>query len=744
MSITRAKPGSDQQSSKSPPVSAFALNRDLAGLPVREYLVDAVWGGSRTLKPVAAVQICSAAVHAAFASATDNDTSMCIDVDTKIQVLETISELPRAEKEQCAAFIRDERVVVVWADNFDDIVPLCRDLEDKMIKLETSRGRGPHNDRNSATPKVKPASSWSWKLTPQASESPTSDPEKDSPSKTQARAIRLYAPFYCGCAVALSMCRAGPLHRIRFLKANKRVHLAVFLGSGMAILLAEWLLDNDYNRFALFVVPPSLFCIALFFCLQLVGNVSLAIGPVAQYHENSRYYSAVKPKPNRDRCRAAPHRHRTSVFKESLKETIAPSVTFFKKAIQTYARQGGASSIFVHDDGLQIISEEEREARIAFYANHNIGWVARPKHDGAPGGFKRAGRFKKVSNMNYRLALSLELEKHLKALVGAIERGEFAEDEYVCLEDRALEMAIEETYEESSRKWRPWASNGSGLLPRCGSQTRRVPRGSHNPARIWSVVHVFPPEVRSHLTSPYRRHACRIPLLRERVRPLHAPHQQVHLYRLRWSALQDAAFVDPDDGKKKIWSEANVSEDFDMALRLQFKGYIIRWARYSKGGFKKGVSLTVDDELNRWQKYAYGCNELIFNPVIEWCKKGPISKQLCIFRVTCRHLHPRHVLVLWHSCSCPLLVPQLPAPPFQVDIDGYFLHSSEVWPACTVVFPGLGNLGFTLLEYRLGHCTRFIVPGGESEMGAVPVFRCGYITTFCGARIALALAPVAG
>lgn len=39
---------------------------------------------------------------------------------------------------------------------------------------------------------------------------------------------------------------------------------------------------------------------------------------------------------------------------------------------------------------------------------------------------------------------------------------------------------------------------------------------------------------------------------------------------LRWSALQDAAFNDPgDDNNKKIWSEANVSEDFDMALRLQ-------------------------------------------------------------------------------------------------------------------------------------------------------------------------------
>ena len=75
---------------------------------------------------------------------------------------------------------------------------------------------------------------------------------------------------------------------------------------------------------------------------------------------------------------------------------------------------------------------------------------------------------------------------------------------------------------------------------------------------------------------------------------------------LRWSAVQDAAFVDPADGKTRQWSEANVSEDFDLALRLLLKGYNLRWATYSNGGFKEGVSLTVVDELARWQKYAYG------------------------------------------------------------------------------------------------------------------------------------------
>ena len=66
---------------------------------------------------------------------------------------------------------------------------------------------------------------------------------------------------------------------------------------------------------------------------------------------------------------------------------------------------------------------------------------------------------------------------------------------------------------------------------------------------------------------------------------------------LRWKAIQDAAFIDPDDGLLKQWSETHVSEDFDQALRLQMKGWSLRWASYSNGGFQEGVSLTCDDEV---------------------------------------------------------------------------------------------------------------------------------------------------
>lgn len=39
---------------------------------------------------------------------------------------------------------------------------------------------------------------------------------------------------------------------------------------------------------------------------------------------------------------------------------------------------------------------------------------------------------------------------------------------------------------------------------------------------------------------------------------------------------------------------------------------------------------------------------------------------------------------------------------FQFPVDGYYMHSFEIWLATTIVFFGSGNVGFSLLEYRLG------------------------------------------
>jgi len=53
---------------------------------------------------------------------------------------------------------------------------------------------------------------------------------------------------------------------------------------------------------------------------------------------------------------------------------------------------------------------------------------------------------------------------------------------------------------------------------------------------------------------------------------------------LRWSAIKDCAFTDPEDGQLKFWSEAHVSEDFDMSVRMQIRNYIGRYVAYTGNG----------------------------------------------------------------------------------------------------------------------------------------------------------------
>jgi hypothetical protein len=294
-----------------------------------------------------------------------------------------------------------------------------------------------------------------------------------------------------------------------------------------------------------------------------------------------------------------------------------------KKAMQTYARQGGSSSIFVHDDGLQALEDDKREERIRFYADQGIGWVARPKHDSAPGGFKRAGRFKKASNMNYGLALSLKMEEHIRRL--ELERGEkgsvtdstVSDDANDDLEEQALRMAIEDTFEESGRQHRPWAHNARAL--RIGEIILIVDADTIVPEVRRSDFFVTPNVVVNFPQDCFRdaareltecpevaiiQHESGMPPYPPLTSQIYSPSADVmqvanhyfengiaHFTRrinkcismacangevapfvghnafLRWSAIQDVIFEDASH-TRRVWSETNVSEDFDMALRL--------------------------------------------------------------------------------------------------------------------------------------------------------------------------------
>jgi len=120
---------------------------------------------------------------------------------------------------------------------------------------------------------------------------------------------------------------------------------------------------------------------------------------------------------------------------------------------------------------------------------------------------------------------------------------------------------------------------------------------------------------------------------------------------LRWSAVQSVGRTEENSDYIAFWSESHVSEDFDMALRLQIAGNTVRLGAYHNDEFKEGVSLHIYDELARWEKYAYGCNELVFNPMYTWLWKGPFSKLFRDFLGSSIHLGSK-LTILGYITSC--------------------------------------------------------------------------------------------
>jgi len=94
---------------------------------------------------------------------------------------------------------------------------------------------------------------------------------------------------------------------------------------------------------------------------------------------------------------------------------------------------------------------------------------------------------------------------------------------------------------------------------------------------------------------------------------------------VRWKALQDVAIDTGDPNYEMYWSEYHISEDFNMSIRLQSADWVTRYASYHQDEFKEQVSLTIYDEISRWERYSYGDSELMFHPIWTWLWKGPFT-----------------------------------------------------------------------------------------------------------------------
>jgi hypothetical protein len=273
----------------------------------------------------------------------------------RIQILPTIEDLPRARKHQFAAFVASEALLVVWDDEALHLQQRAKAIESELMELVWKAG------------------------------------DVDDEEKKDGQNVAVYEIDEETGEIIPE--KRGLHLQNTVLVALTLILIMVSLGAGARQLAIEVAVDGNYIRLALLVLTPVQIFFTLFFAQVIVGCLAQLFGPVKQLTINSKFYSAKAPP--RILGGTLPHiTIQCPVYKEGLSSVIAPTVKSIKQAISTYELQGGSANMFINDDGLQIIDEEERRARIEFYADHSIGWVARPKHGD---NFIRKGKFKKVS-----------------------------------------------------------------------------------------------------------------------------------------------------------------------------------------------------------------------------------------------------------------------------------------------------------------------------------------------------------
>ncbi|KAN0119801.1 Glycosyl transferase family group 2 domain containing protein [Hyaloscypha variabilis] len=586
----------------------------------------------------------------------------------RIQILPTIEDLPRARKHQFAAFVASEALLVVWDDEALHLVQRAKAIESELMELVWKTGDTEEEEKKDANVAVYEIDEESGEIIP------------------EKRGLHLQNTVLVALTLMLIM---------------------TTLGAGARQLAIETDSDGTYIRLALLLLTPVQIFFTLFFGQVIIGCLAQIFGPVRQMTENSKFYSARAP----PRIQSAVLPHITiqcPVYKEGLSSVIAPTVKSIKQAISTYELQGGSANMFVNDDGMQIIDEEERRARIEFYADHSIGWVARPKHGD---NFTRRGKFKKASNMNFGLHISCMVEEKLALIQRPVDWTQ-------ADEAQAYERCLKEALEDNGRAWADGNIRIGDYILLIDSDTR-VPADclldacsemEQSPevgimqfsSGVMQVVNTYFENGITFFTNLIYS-AIRYTVSNGDVAPF-VGHNAI----LRWSAIQQVSYED-EDGYEKFWSESHVSEDFDMSLRLQVNGYTIRLAAWAGEGFKEGVSLTVYDELARWEKYAYGCNELLFHPLRKWIYRGPFTPLFRSFLFSNIRFTSKITIVsyigTYYAIGAAWIMTT--ANYFAIGwyngyLDKYYVDSWKVWFSIIIVFNGLGNVALAVMRYRIG------------------------------------------
>lgn len=336
----------------------------------------------------------------------------------RLQILPTVEYLPQCQKHHFGAFIQDQQILVVWDDEAKNLLKRAEHIERSLLEMIWSEGEAEVDEKKGG-----------GQVT--ATDLGIGSDLEDGYGTDPKRPTLLINPIM----VAATLCI-----------------LVAALGLGWRKLSLEIAVDGNFVRLALLAVAPAQMFVSLFFMQVIISNITQCFGPVNLLNTNSKFYSGKAPKRLDRNQHALPHvTVQMPVYKEGLSAVIQPTILSIKACISTYELQGGTANIFINDDGMQLIPEEEAQARREFYDEHNIGWVARPGHNPKPEnnekGFLRRGKFKKASNMNYGLMISNKVEEKLLAIT---RHQGWSQAEELVAYDQCLAQVLEE---EEGRAW---------------------------------------------------------------------------------------------------------------------------------------------------------------------------------------------------------------------------------------------------------------------------------------------------
>lgn len=421
--------------------------------------------------------------------------------------------------------------------------------------------------------------------------------------------------------------------------ARPMILIAVIMLAIDAFFLALLIMGGDmyltpptWDRIMIFTLLCFLYPFSIFWVNYKVHGVLTHVLRIVFNLEvlkrNAKYYSGLEIPDFFIQSKEYPHiTIQIPVYKESLENTIIPTLTSCLREAKRYSTETGSKcNIVVCDDGYNLLSEDERAKRFLYYSTNNIAFTARPH----PAKLVRNGRFKKAGNLNFSMNFSNLLDD-------IVSQDDATAEESIKLKAKKDELM------EMGTQWCGDIRYGS-LIFLVDSDTRlpSSPSDENGCMKRLAKEFMFDGEEVLYLqcfTGPYLsvkstaeksifHHTCSI----YNAISIGCVHQSLaplvgHNAMINKRAMSECAPVDDETGFLRFWAEDRISEDFDLMMRGAKVGYLGRYATYA-GIFLEGISFSYMTEYFKLSKFACGAAEMIYNPVQDWWRLGILSNSL--------------------------------------------------------------------------------------------------------------------